>query len=198
MCQRKLVCSSKSNSSRVEQGGRHCETLLKHTTFRQQRKPADILESLCFSKTRRKQAALAHRILNQSKEGLGQGARELNYLLPLEWADVIIIISPGLRWRAAGAGRISADMWVQWWCRPCRASHITSNTEEEGTSPTIIGAWEHCRALREVDRRSECARVHKQGRGCVQEHKGTHPQHTCTPKQQSAGGSNLLSHVRLK
>lgn len=47
-----------------------------------------------------------------SQRGLEQGARELNYLLPLEWADVIIIIYPGLRWRAAGAGRISADMWV--------------------------------------------------------------------------------------
>lgn len=79
-CQRKLVwsvpavCSFKSIILGVE----HCETSIKHATFRQ-RKPADILESLCFSKTWRKCAALAHRILNQSKKkGPEQGARELN------------------------------------------------------------------------------------------------------------------------
>lgn len=32
----------------------------------------------------------------KGKKRLEQGARELNYLMPVEWVDVIIIISPGL------------------------------------------------------------------------------------------------------
>lgn len=32
----------------------------------------------------------------KKKKMLEQGARELNYLMPVEWVDVIIIISPGL------------------------------------------------------------------------------------------------------
>lgn len=36
----------------------------------------------------------------------------MNYLLPFEWADVIIIICPGLWQRAVGLGRICADRYV--------------------------------------------------------------------------------------
>lgn len=87
--------------------GRHCETLLKCTTFRQ-RKPADILESQDIEKAGSASPQNIESVKQKKKkkrERLEQGARELNYLLPLEWADVIIIISPGLRWRARGRRR---------------------------------------------------------------------------------------------
>ena len=38
--------------------------------------------------------------------GQNKGVRELNYPLPLEWVDVIIIISPGSQRRAGGALQI--------------------------------------------------------------------------------------------